>query len=62
MLALSAKCKILDVLVTKVTVTDLEPRANACTQLLVWHTRTELPKLTHEQFGAGDSSHIDWDE
>ena len=24
---------------------DLEPRAHACTRVLVWHTRTETPKL-----------------
>lgn len=30
------------------TLADLEPRANRCTQVLVWHTRTEPPKLAHE--------------
>lgn len=27
---------------------DLEPKANNCTQVLVWHTRTERPKLNME--------------
>ncbi|KAH6926004.1 hypothetical protein HPB50_012943 [Hyalomma asiaticum] len=28
---------------------ELEPRAENCTQVLVWHTRTEKPKLAQEQ-------------
>ncbi|TWW78477.1 Galactosylgalactosylxylosylprotein 3-beta-glucuronosyltransferase 2 [Takifugu flavidus] len=32
--------------ITKVT--DLEPKANNCTQVLVWHTRTEKPHLANE--------------
>ncbi|XP_069738429.1 LOW QUALITY PROTEIN: galactosylgalactosylxylosylprotein 3-beta-glucuronosyltransferase 3 [Phaenicophaeus curvirostris] len=28
---------------------DLEPKANNCTQVLVWHTRTEKPKLQQEE-------------
>lgn len=27
---------------------QLEPKANLCTQVLVWHTRTENPKLKQE--------------
>nr|XP_027200182.1 galactosylgalactosylxylosylprotein 3-beta-glucuronosyltransferase sqv-8-like [Dermatophagoides pteronyssinus] len=27
------------------SIDDLEPRADLCTKTLVWHTRTELPKL-----------------
>lgn len=29
--------------------TELEPKAANCTRILVWHTRTENPKLGHEQ-------------
>lgn len=32
-----------------VTVQDLEPRADNCTKVLVWHTRTEYPKLKQEK-------------
>ncbi|KAF7663818.1 hypothetical protein LDENG_00198120 [Lucifuga dentata] len=32
--------------ITKVT--ELEPKANNCTQVLVWHTRTEKPHLANE--------------
>lgn len=32
--------------ITKVT--DLEPKANNCTKVLVWHTRTEKPHMTNE--------------
>ncbi|KAM9726260.1 galactosylgalactosylxylosylprotein 3-beta-glucuronosyltransferase 2 [Menidia menidia] len=32
--------------ITKVT--DLEPKANNCTRVLVWHTRTEKPHLANE--------------
>lgn len=28
---------------------DLEPRAANCTQVLVWHTRTEKPKMKQEE-------------
>ncbi|KAL1447967.1 hypothetical protein MTO96_006541 [Rhipicephalus appendiculatus] len=28
---------------------ELEPRAENCTQVLVWHTRTEKPKLDQER-------------
>ncbi|CAL9694205.1 unnamed protein product [Knipowitschia caucasica] len=31
-----------------VTVDELEPRADNCTKVLVWHTRTEKPKLKRE--------------
>lgn len=30
------------------TVKDLQPLANQCTNVLVWHTRTEAPKLNAE--------------
>ncbi|KAM9847827.1 galactosylgalactosylxylosylprotein 3-beta-glucuronosyltransferase 2 [Aulostomus maculatus] len=32
--------------ITKVT--ELEPKANNCTRVLVWHTRTEKPQLVNE--------------
>ncbi|XP_076353940.1 galactosylgalactosylxylosylprotein 3-beta-glucuronosyltransferase 2-like isoform X2 [Tachypleus tridentatus] len=32
-----------------VKIEDLEPRANNCTKVLVWHTRTEPPKLKQEK-------------
>lgn len=32
-----------------VTVDELEPRADNCTKVLVWHTRTEYPKLKQEK-------------
>jgi len=31
-----------------VTLNDLEPKANMCTEVLVWHTRTEKSRLTNE--------------
>ncbi|XP_063774122.1 galactosylgalactosylxylosylprotein 3-beta-glucuronosyltransferase 3 isoform X2 [Pseudophryne corroboree] len=31
-----------------VTVSELEPRADNCTKIWVWHTRTEKPKLKQE--------------
>lgn len=31
-----------------VVVRDLQPLANGCTEVLVWHTRTEVPKLDAE--------------
>ncbi|KFM60986.1 Galactosylgalactosylxylosylprotein 3-beta-glucuronosyltransferase 3, partial [Stegodyphus mimosarum] len=31
-----------------VTLDQLEPKANNCTKVLVWHTRTEYPKLKQE--------------
>ncbi|XP_038074654.1 galactosylgalactosylxylosylprotein 3-beta-glucuronosyltransferase 3-like [Patiria miniata] len=35
-------------LVNLVKMEDLEPKANMCTQIYVWHTRTEKPKLKYE--------------
>ncbi|KAG8437913.1 hypothetical protein GDO86_008563 [Hymenochirus boettgeri] len=32
-----------------VSVGELEPRASNCTKILVWHTRTEKPKLKQEE-------------
>ncbi|XP_007551485.1 galactosylgalactosylxylosylprotein 3-beta-glucuronosyltransferase 2-like [Poecilia formosa] len=32
--------------ITKVS--ELEPKANNCTRVLVWHTRTEKPHLANE--------------
>lgn len=32
-----------------VTLEELEPRADNCTKVLVWHTRTEKPKLKREE-------------
>lgn len=32
-----------------VTIEELEPKANNCTKVLVWHTRTEQPKLKQEK-------------
>ncbi|XP_072311420.1 galactosylgalactosylxylosylprotein 3-beta-glucuronosyltransferase 3, partial [Eucyclogobius newberryi] len=32
-----------------VTVNELEPKAVNCTKVLVWHTRTEKPKLKREE-------------
>lgn len=32
-----------------VAIDELEPKASNCTKVFVWHTRTEVPKLTHEQ-------------
>ncbi|XP_046571828.1 LOW QUALITY PROTEIN: galactosylgalactosylxylosylprotein 3-beta-glucuronosyltransferase 2-like [Haliotis rubra] len=34
---------------TKVSLDDLEPLADNCTKVLVWHTRTESPDLTGER-------------
>ncbi|TRY65620.1 hypothetical protein DNTS_023806 [Danionella cerebrum] len=31
-----------------VTLSDLEPKAENCTKVLVWHTRTETPQLVNE--------------
>lgn len=31
------------------TMEQLQPMANKCTEILVWHTRTEAPKLTAEE-------------
>lgn len=44
-----------------VTVNELEPKANDCTEVLVWHTRTEVPKMKHEQklIDAGVASNPD---
>ncbi|KAG8431322.1 hypothetical protein GDO86_019060 [Hymenochirus boettgeri] len=33
-----------------VSVGDLEPRADDCTKVWVWHTRTEKPKLKQEVY------------
>jgi len=30
------------------SVEELEPKANDCTEILVWHTRTEKPNLKQE--------------
>ncbi|XP_029862732.1 galactosylgalactosylxylosylprotein 3-beta-glucuronosyltransferase 3 [Aquila chrysaetos chrysaetos] len=42
---------------------ELEPKANNCTQVLVWHTRTEKPKLRQEEQlqreGRGSDPHIE---
>ncbi|XP_022095678.1 galactosylgalactosylxylosylprotein 3-beta-glucuronosyltransferase 1-like [Acanthaster planci] len=35
-------------LVQLVTQEDLEPKASNCTKILVWHTRTEKPKLVYK--------------
>lgn len=32
-----------------VTMEELEPRADGCTKVLVWHTRTEKPKMKREE-------------
>ncbi|XP_035265684.1 galactosylgalactosylxylosylprotein 3-beta-glucuronosyltransferase 3 isoform X2 [Anguilla anguilla] len=32
-----------------VTMEELEPRAEMCTKVLVWHTRTEKPKMKREE-------------
>ncbi|XP_060730516.1 galactosylgalactosylxylosylprotein 3-beta-glucuronosyltransferase 3 [Tachysurus vachellii] len=32
-----------------VTMEDLEPKADMCTKVLVWHTRTEKPKMKREE-------------
>uniref|UniRef100_A0A3B3Z711 Galactosylgalactosylxylosylprotein 3-beta-glucuronosyltransferase n=1 Tax=Periophthalmus magnuspinnatus TaxID=409849 RepID=A0A3B3Z711_9GOBI len=32
-----------------VTMDELEPRADNCTKVLVWHTRTEKPKMKREE-------------
>ncbi|XP_065563047.1 galactosylgalactosylxylosylprotein 3-beta-glucuronosyltransferase I-like [Artemia franciscana] len=37
---------ILSAVVTK---EELEPKADGCTKVLVWHTRTENPKMTQEE-------------
>ncbi|XP_061766954.1 galactosylgalactosylxylosylprotein 3-beta-glucuronosyltransferase 2 [Nerophis ophidion] len=39
--------------ITKVT--ELEPKANNCTRVLVWHTRSEKPHLANESKHAKDS-------
>ncbi|KAM6032636.1 LOW QUALITY PROTEIN: galactosylgalactosylxylosylprotein 3-beta-glucuronosyltransferase 3 [Chlamydotis macqueenii] len=42
---------------------ELEPKANNCTQVLVWHTRTEKPKLREEEQlqreGRGSDPHVE---
>ncbi|XP_033927560.1 galactosylgalactosylxylosylprotein 3-beta-glucuronosyltransferase 3 [Melopsittacus undulatus] len=42
---------------------QLEPKADNCTQVLVWHTRTEKPKLRQEEQlqreGRGSDPHIE---
>uniref|UniRef100_A0A8B9MV68 Galactosylgalactosylxylosylprotein 3-beta-glucuronosyltransferase n=1 Tax=Accipiter nisus TaxID=211598 RepID=A0A8B9MV68_9AVES len=42
---------------------ELEPKADNCTQVLVWHTRTEKPKLRQEEQlqreGRGSDPHIE---
>ncbi|XP_022095710.1 galactosylgalactosylxylosylprotein 3-beta-glucuronosyltransferase 3-like [Acanthaster planci] len=35
-------------LVSLVTMDDLEPKASLCTRIYVWHTRTEKPKLKYD--------------
>ncbi|XP_014671855.1 PREDICTED: galactosylgalactosylxylosylprotein 3-beta-glucuronosyltransferase 1-like [Priapulus caudatus] len=35
-----------------VTISELEPRADNCSKVLVWHTRTEAPKLDQENNGS----------
>ncbi|XP_067681675.1 galactosylgalactosylxylosylprotein 3-beta-glucuronosyltransferase I-like isoform X1 [Haliotis asinina] len=47
-----------------VTLDDLEPLADNCTKVLVWHTRTEAPKLTSEdkmkrKFGHGSDPNVE---
>ncbi|XP_046571900.1 galactosylgalactosylxylosylprotein 3-beta-glucuronosyltransferase 2-like [Haliotis rubra] len=47
-----------------VTLDDLEPLADNCTKVLVWHTRTEAPKLTSEdkmkrKFGLGSDPNVE---
>ncbi|KAM6970501.1 galactosylgalactosylxylosylprotein 3-beta-glucuronosyltransferase 1-like [Aplochiton taeniatus] len=42
-----------------VTVNDLEPKAANCTQVLVWHTRTEKPVLVHEGEKGFTDSHVE---
>lgn len=46
-----------------VTPAQLEPKADNCTQVLVWHTRTEKPKLRQEEQlqreGRGSDPHIE---
>uniref|UniRef100_A0A0A9W6K2 Galactosylgalactosylxylosylprotein 3-beta-glucuronosyltransferase n=2 Tax=Lygus hesperus TaxID=30085 RepID=A0A0A9W6K2_LYGHE len=37
----------------------LEPKADNCTQILVWHTRTEAPKLSEENKLAARGMHSD---
>ncbi|XP_045172223.1 galactosylgalactosylxylosylprotein 3-beta-glucuronosyltransferase 3-like [Mercenaria mercenaria] len=32
-----------------ITLSDLEPKADKCTKVLVWHTRTEKPSLKNEE-------------
>ncbi|XP_053304781.1 galactosylgalactosylxylosylprotein 3-beta-glucuronosyltransferase 3 isoform X2 [Spea bombifrons] len=45
-----------------VSVEELEPRADNCTKVWVWHTRTEKPKLKQEEAlekqGKGSNSNI----
>lgn len=48
----------------QVKMTDLEPKAELCTKILVWHTRTEKTKLKNEermkmQFGHGSDAQIE---
>lgn len=32
----------------RINLSDLEPKANNCSEILVWHTRTEMPDLKNE--------------
>ncbi|XP_046370196.1 galactosylgalactosylxylosylprotein 3-beta-glucuronosyltransferase I-like [Haliotis rufescens] len=48
----------------KITLDDLEPLADHCTKVLVWHTRTETPKLKNEdrlnrKFGHGSDPNVE---
>ncbi|KAJ8014100.1 hypothetical protein DPEC_G00036750 [Dallia pectoralis] len=40
---------------------DLEPKANNCTRVLVWHTRTEKVNLGNEPKHRQDNVLIEWD-
>ncbi|XP_039219048.1 galactosylgalactosylxylosylprotein 3-beta-glucuronosyltransferase 3 [Crotalus tigris] len=46
-----------------VSMEELEPKADNCTKVLVWHTRTEKPKMKQEELlqkqGLGSDPHIE---
>ncbi|KAL2079708.1 hypothetical protein ACEWY4_025452 [Coilia grayii] len=46
-----------------VTMEQLEPKAEMCTKILVWHTRTEKPKMKREEAlqkqGLGSDPHVE---